>query len=262
MIWEKVFYSKEGSVSWEGKRALDSEELIEFLQGPVASRLNDEEGEQAFTEHLYSLSLTGMGQKTLEEILETKGSEMRNWAVGEALAEAVLERDYNVIFPWNMVRDKRNPNASLPGADIVGFQKQGNSFRLALGEVKSSSESKSPPQVMYNSKSGMVHQLEKLTEHNEIIDQLMKWLLHRVKKTEYELAFNIACVRYFDSGLRDLVLFGVLVRDQKPRESDLKIQGSQLASSLEEPTHCHLIALYLPWTIDKLPQAIEQEGVG
>lgn len=258
MIWERVFCSKEGSVSWEGKAAVDGEEFIGFLQGPVASRLNDEEGKQTFTDHLHSLSLTGMGQKALEEVLEAEIPEMRDWAAGEALAEAVLESDHNFIFPWNMERDKRNPYASLPGADIVGFQKDGDSFRLAVGEVKSSSESKSPPQVLYG-KSGMTHQLERLAEKLEVINQLVYWLFHRVKGTGYEAVFNIACTRYFDSDLHDLVLFGILVRDQEPRESDLQSRGLTLARILDTSTQCFLIALYLPWSITQLPKVIHRK---
>ena len=258
MIWQRVFYSENGSVSWEGKAAVDGEEFIGFLQGPVASRLNDEEGKQTFTDHLYSLSLTGMGQKALEEVLEAEIPEMRDWTAGEALAEAVLESDHNVIFPWNMERDKRNPYASLPGADIVGFQKDGDSFRLAVGEVKSSSETKSPPQVLYG-KSGMTHQLEKLANDLETIYQLIEWLLFRVKKTKYENAFNKACERYLNSNKRDLVLFGILVRDQEPRESDLESRAFALAEILNVPTQCCLIALYLPWSITQLPKMIHRK---
>ncbi|NCC61037.1 MAG: hypothetical protein EOM12_08860 [Verrucomicrobiae bacterium] len=56
----------------------------------------------------------------------------------EALAEAWLEKEHKVIWPWNMERDKRNANASLPGADLVGFVENGSEIRLILGEVKSS----------------------------------------------------------------------------------------------------------------------------
>jgi hypothetical protein len=56
------------------------------------------------------------------------------------LAEAFLEDEQCVVFPWNMERDKRNPFGSLPGADIIGFVGEGINCHFALGEVKSSSE--------------------------------------------------------------------------------------------------------------------------
>ncbi|RTZ72012.1 MAG: hypothetical protein DSZ02_10290 [Gammaproteobacteria bacterium] len=259
MIWKTAFHSLESCVSWQGEQIQDGQELVKFLQGPVAARLNDNEGNQVLTDHLQGLSLTGMGQKALDEVLAAEVLETRDWAAGEALAEAVLEAEHEVVLPWNTERDKRNPFASLPGADIVGFQRDGDSHRLALGEVKCSSEVKSPPQVM-SGRSGMTHQLEELTKDLGKIYTLLGWLLPRVKGTDHEPAFDEACTRYFNSQRRDLVLFGILVRDRVPSESDLKARGRHLASHLEEPTRCCLIALYLPWPVAQLPQVIGQGG--
>lgn len=259
MIWQTAYQATDGCVTWQGECAQDGPALGEFLQGPVAARLNDAEGGKALSEHLHGLSLTGMGQAALQEVLAAEVPEMRDWAAGEALAEAVLEAHHDVVLPWNTERDKRNPFASLPGADIVGFQREGGSHRLALGEVKCSSEAKSPPQVM-SGRSGMTHQLDTLATNLGTICQLLKWLLPRVKGTAHEPAFNAACTRYFNSELRDLALFGVLVRDQAAQESDLQARGCQLAGRLQAPTSCRLIALYLPWPIAHLPQAIAQRG--
>ncbi len=260
MIWQTSYQSAEGCVSWQGERAREGDELNAFLQGPVAARLNDMEGGEAFTGHLRSLSLTGMGQAALEEVLAAEVPETRDWAVGEALAEAVLEAHHEVVLPWNTGRDKRNPFASLPGADIVGFQRDGNSHRLALGEVKCSSEAQSPPQVMSGRSGGLTHQIDNLASNLATICQLLKWLLPRVKHTAHEPAFNTACTRYFNSGQHDLALFGILVRDQQARESDLQVRGRQLAARLQAPTRCRLIALYLPRPIGQLPQAVGQGG--
>lgn len=258
MNWDTAYQSAQGCVAWRGERAREGNELKAFLQGAVAARLYDTEGGEAFTEHLHGLSLTGMGQAALEEVLAAEVPETRDWAAGEALAEAMLEAHHDVVLPWNTERDKRNPFASLPGADIVGFQRDGNSHRLALGEVKCSSEERSPPQVM--GRSGMTHQIDTLASNLGTLCQLLEWLLPRVKHTAHEPAFNTACTRYFNSGRRDLALFGILVRDQQPRESDLQALGRQLAERLQDPTRCRLIALYLPWPIAQLPQAIGQGG--
>lgn len=260
MIWQTAYQSEEGCVSWQGERAREGDELNAFLQGPVAARLNDAEGSEEFTGHLRGLSLTGMGQAALEEVLAAEVPETRDWAGGEALAESVLEAHHDVVLPWNTERDKRNPFASLPGADIVGFQHDRGSHRLVLGEVKCSSEAASPPQVMSGRSGGLPHQIDNLASNLGTICQLLKWLLPRVKHTAHEPAFNTACTRYFNSGRRDLVLFGILVRDQQARESDLQARGCQLAARLQDPTRCCLIALYLPWPIAQLPQAIGQGG--
>ena len=201
-----------------------------------------------------------MGQDALAEVLAAEVPETRDWAAGEALAEAVLEEHHDVVLPWNTERDKRNPFASLPGADIVGFQRDGNSHRLALGEVKCSSEAQWPPQVMSGRSKGLGHQLDTLASNLGTICQLLKWLLPRVKRTGHEGAFNQACTRYFNSERRDVALFGVLVRDQEAREADLLARGSSLGGRLQGPTRCSLLALYLPWPISRLPEFIRQGG--
>lgn len=259
MTWQAAYQSEQGCVSWQGHCAQEGDKLNAFLQGPVAARLHDAAGHDALTEHLRGLSLTGMGQEALEEVLTAEVSETRDWAAGEALAEAVLEAQHDVVLPWNTERDKRNPFASLPGADIVGFQRDGESHRLALGEVKCSSEAKWPPQVM-SGRSGMTQQPDTLANNLATLCQLLKWLLPRVKNTKYEAAFNDACTRYFNSGKRDLVLFGVLVRDQAVRETDLQARGRGLAGRLQAPSCCRLIALYLPWPIAQLPARVGQGG--
>lgn len=256
---EVAYQFTHGCVSCDGLRAQDCAELGAFLSDRVAARLNDSEGNAELRDHLRGLSLTGMGQAALEEVLAAEVPEERDWAAGEALAEAMLEEHHDVVLPWNTERDKRNPFASLPGADIVGFQRDGDSHRLALGEVKCSSEGQWPPQVM-SGRSGMGHQLDNLATNLGTICQLIKWLLHRVKRTTHENAFNQACERYFNSNRRDLALFGILVRDQEAREADLQARGRSLGRGLQEPTCCRLIALYLPWPISRLPELIRQGG--
>lgn len=259
MMWLIRYQSSQGCVSWQGHCVQEDDDFRHFLKGRVASRLHDTEGSVALTTHLQGLSLTGMGQDALAAVLMAEISESRDWAACEAFAEAVLEDQHDVVLPWNTERDKRNPFASLPGADIVGFQRDGDSYRLALGEVKCSSEAKSPPNVM-SGRSGMVHQIDTLAGDLGVICQLLKWLLPRIKHTEYEDAFNIACTRYFNSGNRDLVLFGVLVRDQKVHEADLQSRGRSLATRLSGPSCCRLIAVYLPWPISRLPEMIGRGG--
>lgn len=258
---EIAYQSALGCVSWKGECALDGDVLNDFLGGPVAARLTDTEGGDELRNHLRGLSLTGMGHQALEEVLAADVPEERDWAAGEALAEAVLEEHHDVVLPWNTERDKRNPFASLPGADIVGFQRDGNSHRLALGEVKCSSEEQWPPQVMSGRSGGIGHQLDTLASNLGTICQLLKWLLPRVKGTPHECSFNNACTRYFNSNCRDLALFGVLIRDKEARETDLRARGHSLGGRLQGPTRCHLFALYLPWPISQLPVAIQQGGV-
>ena len=257
MIWQTVYHSSNGCVVWCGKKPQDIEELTSFIQGPVASRLNDEESKEDLTRCLNGLSLTDMGEVALKDVLEAEVPEARPWAIGEALAEVMLEEEYGVVFPWNMERDKRNPFASLPGADIVGLQQKEDNVYLVFGEVKTSSDTQSPPQVMYG-RSGMIHQIDNLANNLSTILQLVKWIFIRVKNTEYEENFRSAMTLYLNSGKQAISLFGVLIRDQDAQESDLRSRAESLATSLGTPTLCSLIAIYLPWSIDRLPEFVDQ----
>ena len=229
------------------------------MSNDVSSRLHDEEGNAEFESHLRGLPSTGFGRESLDAILNARVPEERAWAVGEAIAEAYLSREYAVIWPWNMERDKRNPNANLPGADLIGFTNDGGVERLALGEVKSSSEKRYPPQVM-SGRSGMTHQIDVLANELSRIRQILKWLLPRCKNTQYEASFKAAVGLFLDSGNRAIALFGVLIRDTQPNERDLRARGQTLAMTLQAPTTCRLIAIYLPCTIADLPSRVSGGG--
>lgn len=246
------YEAQDGQVSWRGISMADSDEFGAFMVNEVASRLNDKEGRNEFEAHLRGLANTGFARESLNEILEAEVPEERDWAVGEAIAEAYLGRENQINWPWNMERDKRTPKASLPGADLVGFETIGDQTRLALGEVKTSTDTNTPPNVM-NGRSGMTHQIDNLATNLSLINQLLKWLLPRCKGTQYEDSFNAAITLFLDSGNKTIALFGVLIRDTQPNDLDLRPRGEMLAGTLNNPTTCHLVAIYLPCSISELP---------
>lgn len=159
----------------------------------------------------------------------------------------------------NMERDKRTPKASLPGADLIGFEIQNGVISLVLGEVKTSSDLNAPPTVM-NGRSGMQHQLNRLASDLSLISQLLKWLLPRCKGTQHETHFKEAIARFLASGNRAIALFGVLIRDTTSNELDLKARANSLAATLNEPSTCRLIALYIPCSIADLPKRVMEGG--
>jgi len=246
------YHGHDRQVTWYGVGMADDEAFDTFMTSDVASRLHDEEGATAFETHLRGLTNTGFAIDSLNEILAADVPEERDWAVGEAMAEAYLARKHQITWPWNMERDKRTPKASLPGADLVGFEVVGAVVRLALGEVKASTDPSTPPNVM-NGRSGMGHQIDHLATNLSLINQLLRWLLPRCKGTRHEASFNSAITLFLNSGNKAIALFGVLVRDTQPNERDLRPRGRTLAQNLQPPTTCHLVALYLPCTMSDLP---------
>jgi hypothetical protein len=253
------YEEQDRQVSWCGVSMEGGDGFNTFMTNEVASRLYDEEGITEFEGHLRGLANTGFARDSLNAILAAEIPEQRDWAVGEAVAEAYLGREYGIIWPWNMERDKRNPNASLPGADMVGFEISGADVRLALGEVKTSTDAQTPPSVM-NGRSGMTHQIDNLANNLSLINQLLKWLLPRCKGTEHEASFNAAIGLFLDSGNKAIALFGVLVRDTQPNALDLHARGKTLAESLQCPTTCQLIAIHLPCAISDLPARVAGGG--
>ena len=250
---------KDRQVSWRGVSMKDGSEFENFIESSVKSRLYDIEGNTDFETHLVGLANTGFARESLKAIMEEETHEDRDWAIGEALAEAYLENEYGISWPWNMKRDMRNPRASLPGADLIGFRIDGEDVRLVLGEVKSSSDADTPPNVMYG-QSGMIHQIDKLAKNLSLIYQLLKWLLPRCKGTKHETNFNKAIGLFLESGNKDIALIGVLVRDTQPNMLDLQAGGRTLAGTLQFPTTCHLIAIYLPCTIVDLISLVSGDG--
>ena len=244
-------------VSWRGISMSDGDDFSTFLAMDVRSRLCDAEGTADFERHLRGLTTTGFSRDSLAELLAADVPEERDWAVGEAMAEAYLSREFGIVWPWNMERDKRTPNASLPGADLIGFEVIDGSVRLVLGEVKSSTDRSTPPNVM-SGRSGMTHQLDMLATNLSILVTLLKWLLPRCKGTEHETTFNTAVMAFLASGNKDIALFGVLLRDTQANEKDLKSRGQRLAGKLESPTTCQLIAAYLPCKIADLPTRVSE----
>lgn len=255
---ESICYTDlQQQVSWHGISLTDDESFDLFMTADVVSRLRDEKGADEFEAHLRGLANTGFAEDSLSEILAADIPEERDWAIGEAMAEVWLTRQHNVQWPWNMERDKRTPKASLPGADLVGFEINGKDIRLVLGEVKTSSDADTPPNVM-NGRGGMKHQIHNLATNLGIMSQLLKWLLPRCKGTEFEMVFNAAITLFLNSGNKAVALFGILIRDTVPNKLDLQGRGRSLASTLRTPTTCQLIALYLPCAISDLPARISR----
>ena len=249
------YENQDRQVDWRGVAMAEGETFETFMSNDVSSRLHDAEGSAEFESYLRGLANTGFARDSLDKILAAEVLEERDWAVGEAMAEAYLTREHNITWPWNMERDKRNPKASLPGADLVGFKIEGDKVRLALGEVKTSTDHRTPPGVM-NGSSGMTHQIDNLATNLGLICQLLKWLLPRCKGTDHEATFNAAVGVFLDSGNKAVALFGVLIRDTEPNELDLQARGKALAGTLSEPTTCNLIAIYLPCAISDLPARV------
>ncbi len=236
---------------WAGYVVDDETAFREFLEGPVHERLCDAEMSQDFEEELRGLATTGMATEFLARLLDSVPAD-GDWEVGEALAACILEHDTarEVVLPWNTVRDRRTPRASLPGADLVGFCRQEERVLLLFGEVKTSSDRNAPPGVMYG-RSGMNWQLTANATRLDIQCTLLKWLRSRCLEEEQIGLYRDAVGRYLHSGGKEILIVGILLRDTNPDERDVRGRAGALADELATPTRVEVVAWYLPISISR-----------
>jgi hypothetical protein len=246
------------SACWEGRHVPDAARFKRFVREVVRPRVAD--SGSSFESDIRGLATTGMATEFVEHLLNAV-PEPEGWEVGEALAECALQQDSGreVHWPWNTVRDRRTPRASLPGTDLVGFYREGDSVLLLFGEVKTSADANTPPNVM-NGGSGMAWQLEQSATRLDIQRALLQWLHARCHSQPYRDLYEKAVGRYLESEGKDLLLVGILIRDTAPSELDLKSRGQALSKTLVKPTRIELIAWYLPVPIAEWPTLLREEA--
>lgn len=220
----------------------------------VADICFDTLGLNDFENYMSSLSSTKFsdtGVRSVNAVLPT----VRDWQVGEGFAEAYLTAHFSCFFPWSSNRDRKNLDASLPGADIVGFY-QG---KFAFGEVKTSAEQKYPPQVTSKKRDGLNAQLEKLCHDYDIRWVLVQHLYHRMINTKDEKKHQEASMVYMHNN-NNFYIFGVLVRDVEPKINDWDYLKKHF--KVHEQNRVSLLALYLPQNdgIQKLHDRVLSKG--
>lgn len=241
------------SAQWRGHAVVDEERFRSYVADRVKARVEDDEAQDPFAAELRGMATTGMATEFVESLLRAVPEE-KLWAVGEALAECVLADDdaREICWPWNLVRDRRTPRASLPGADLVGFCKEGDAALLLFGEVKTSSDASTPPKVM-NGSGGMAWQLKDEATRLDIQHALLKWLRARCESSEHRALYRAAVQRYVRSLGKEILLVGILLRDTEPNELDVTARTKSLVESLVSPTRIEITAWYLPVPIEDWP---------
>lgn len=232
--------------------AYTEDEMSASLTERVGDILWDEAGRAELRDLLEGSANTEFEQQRLAEILEADPS-LENWRVGEAFAEAYLVDERNCEFPWPGGRDLKSPSASPAGCDLVGFQKDDTSARMAFGEAKTSDQEQTPPSVVYG-RHGLTGQLENLRDSTETKDHLVKYLGFHASGKIWLDTYKAAAKRFL-ANPEDVSLFGVLVRDIAPNEKDLRGRASALSSTCPASTSIELRALYFPvGSVEHFPQ--------
>ena len=238
-------------------------DLDEALEGAMAAVVFDDTGRDEITALVDGLADTDFAKDNLETLLGVE-REPEDWRVGEALAECFLVENKDCHFPWPDGRDERKRGSSLPGADLVGFQRDGAMERFAFGEVKTSSELTYPPGVAYG-RHGLKRQLEDLRDRRTVRDDLVKYLGHRAVRATWAARFQAAAGVYLRNPC-EVRIFGLLVRDVPAHQDDLRARVTALARNCPGSIVIQLLGLYLPQgriaTLGSQVMATRRQGGG
>lgn len=235
-------FTSSGGIPFLGLSTSEVSQCIDWLKGAVRERAYDAEHEADLADYLGADGFDGTG---LQAILLATEEPLTEKDIGEAIAEVALQAREGAVWVTNRRRDMRSVRASLPGADIVGFVPgPDGAYRFLFAEVKTSSDRRTPPSIMYGNK-GLEYQLYALALDTGILRRLLKYLYVRVKGTpQFEL---------WRQALRELAkdmhkgkkLVGVLVRDTTPAAADLSHHAERLGSKLSGKGDISLLALYI-----------------
>lgn len=222
--------------------------FAEHVRSRVRDRCADEAGIagilQSIQDNASEFEYTRIG-----EILATEPPS-EAWKVGECIAECFLEDSKEAILP--RPRRPKNPRASPSGPDLAGFSREKDQTLFLFGEVKTSSEERSPPAVM----RGMASQLQDIASSEPKRHALIKWLLNEIGPDQLKDA--LAAWRSYLKGRYRLV--GALIRDTEPAKSDI----SAACSKLKKMAGCMLAlyAIYLPVGIGQAVSMVAEGSDG
>ncbi|MCA8225096.1 MULTISPECIES: hypothetical protein [Burkholderia] len=236
------YKSAEAGVAYLGLCVADEADCIDWLKGPVRKRAYDAEEVAALNDFM---RVEGFDDTALHAALMAPDEQLSENDIGEAMAELALQSQLQAIWPTNRRRDMRSVRASLPGADIVGFiPLDDGGYRFLFAEVKTSSDLKVPPAVMYGNK-GLEYQLCTLATDWRVLRRLLSYTYSRVRETSLMPVWREAFKRLADEFPTGAELVGVLVRDTTPQAKDVAHHAGALSGKLPNVDCVSLLALYI-----------------
>lgn len=229
-------------------------EFTQTISGSVFDTLLDIEVNNDRLSELTGLLETGFSQSEhlladIQALENAEPEDLRNWRIGEALAEVILQENFQCRFHWNELRDARNPKGNKTGADLVGFIESEGNVLFLFGEVKTSSETANrPPQVMTKA-DGIENQLKALySDRNKrqiLITYLKSKTINLPDLHPFKVDYDKALRSYYAIS-QSYQLIGVLIRDVETDNRDVSISYDRIKTTILNPIGLKLIALYTP----------------
>jgi len=232
--------------------SLSNSEFTQTLRGSVFDSLIDIEVQKDRLSELTGLLETGFSQSEnlladIQALENAEPEDLRDWRIGEALAEVVLEENFQCRFHWNELRDARNPKGNKTGADLVGFVESEGNVLFLFGEVKTSSETANrPPQVMTKA-DGIENQLKDLYTDKNKRQILITYLKSKTRDLPdlhpFKIDYHLALRSYYAIS-QSYHLIGVIIRDVEADHTDVSISYNRIKTTILNPIGLKLIALY------------------
>jgi hypothetical protein len=251
--WNQSYNSSGETIEISGHVVPSKEEFLTYISQDFPDVIEHYQGIKSAQDILNNLTQTGFQNNVLKEELLNQQIRMSDW--GEFFAYHQLDIHYQISIPWPSQWDKKKDTHSLPGADIVGLKHDGKTISFVFGEVKTSQESRYPPQVVKKNNDGLVAQIKRF-EDKKIIFGLIKWLLLKSKGQKWESDFKSALTYY---GQNDTCFssVGVLIRDTEPTIKDLLCTIGMLNVEFK----VSLYAFYIPISLDECIRISNRGGV-
>ena len=232
-----------------------SDGFSDYLSTRVKEELDDSRGTQSLVDMIGDTR--GFNKKKLSDCLSVT-TPRSGWKIGEKFAECYLADYRGALFPYNAIRDEKNPKASMQGADLVGLATVGDRILFLFGEVKTSGQI-GTPSVIYG-RDGLICQLNRLMSGSSVRVDLIRWLgkklTHRNSEDPDVTAYNLAAVIYFGSR-SEFKVVGIMVRDVDPNESDMMPVMRKI--EMDDSAYVELLALYIPEHISALAEHVRTE---
>lgn len=242
----------------------DSESCREYFGGRVAGRLKEGDGSEFLRKYLERMPDTGFSLTYLR-VEATQSKPPRDWEVGEAFTEAVLEDYFECSFPWPTSRDQREKEGHPTGPDLPGFHVLATKpARFAFGEVKSSSQTTSSPPLVISGVDGkggnktLVGQLRRLLTEALRRQTLISWLGFRATSATGAARFDEALKLYGETG--DCLIVGSLVCGNRAESKNDLSEAHEALDSVVAERELWLVAFYIPFEMKDWPVLVAAKG--
>jgi len=263
MAFNLVYEKENGSKNCSYAGFLFEEQyIIKHFPNEIRKKLIDYQGTLDLVKSFDTVTNTEFDKSVLEETFSLRPDKIEMWRIGEAFSEFFLQENFKIRFWYNHLRDLKNPNSSDAGTDLVGFVDISEDTLFVFGEVKTSEDERSPPQVVYG-RTGLKRQIAELCTNERTICNLIRYLAFKVvglpRNDPFSQDFHRALAGYIRSNKR-IYLVGLLVRDTGLNSKDLQTRYDEHEHTTHKDMIVKFIGLYIPTKIGKWESIVNGGG--